>query len=110
MCENAQCAVEQTLATVARRHCNLQWLVTTYAGANGSVTPDQRKLLKRHIRNMEVNHFTDTVIIAGSEVTMFTDLVMWNASRLKLPIWNFAFPGSDLDNNWHVFCQQKVFD
>jgi hypothetical protein len=101
---------EHILSTVARWHFHLHWLVRVYAKNDGSMSQAQRQLLQRHIRNIEINRFTDTIVIAGTETSMFTELIMWNAARLNIPVWNFSDPyEGDLYRVWEVFCEQKIF-
>ena len=64
----------------------------------GTTRPEDLEL-NRKFRSLVANEYReyDTLIIAGSEATKYTDALLWCAGAHRVRVLNYAVPGSELD-------------
>jgi hypothetical protein len=95
--------IEKTLIQSGRLHAYRVWFCTFFCTGNTYqlTSPEQANHRRRYHQKMKNADPIDTIIIAGSEIPMIAELMIYDAIELKIPIWNFAHPGSPLDNYWH---------
>ena len=110
MCHFARIDTENELRSIVKAHSNKFSILTLYAVRSqiGLVSKDQDQIREQCRFNFESRRGFDLVIIAGGEAPMIMELLIRDASLSGLPIWNYAHPGTVLDDFWHKMYEDGI--
>ena len=98
MCKEARKQTERFLNTYCFDMGKMHWIHRAIdTGSCTDISPTEAKDLARYVRIFCSGVDVDTLLVAGSQTTMFVRQLIWDAARNDIAIWNYAFPGSDLD-------------
>jgi len=101
---------ENSLKALGRTYGEMSWLLPlSHSGdLNRLLDKKHEQIREFWIQILKQGRVLDLVIVAGSEAPMILELLVFDAARFKVPVWNFAQAESTLDRCLDEFYRQQI--